>query len=148
HPRFSGHLPYISLEGNAMLVDGASEVLAATREQLRRGASQIKVMAGGGVISPADPIDSKQFIVEELQAAVQAAADWNTYVAVHAYTPDSIQRALQAGVKSIEHGNLIDEAAMKLLVEKGAMLSPQVAIFLREMRLPPENMTKLNQVRA
>ena len=148
HPRFGGHLPYISQEGNAIVADGASDVLAASREQLRRGASQIKVMAGGGVISPADPIDSKQFLFDELQAAVQAAADWNTYVAVHAYTPDSITRALQAGVKSIEHGNLIDEAAMKLLVEKGAVLSPQAAIFLRDMRLPPENTAKLIQVRA
>jgi len=148
HPRFGGHLPYISQEGNAMIVDGVSEVLAATREQLRRGASQIKVMAGGGVISPSDPIDVKQYTSQEMEAAVQAAADWNTYVAVHAYNSESITRALQAGVKSIEHGNLIDEAAMKLLVDKGAVLSPQVAIFQRDMRLPTENMAKLHQVRA
>ena len=148
HPRFGGYWPSAYREGNLILADGVPEVLAATREQLRRGASQIKLMAAGGVISPSDPIDAKQYTPEELQAAVQAAGDWNTYVAVHAYNAESIKRALHAGVKSIEHGNLIDEEAMKLVVEKGAVLSPQAAIFLRDIRLPPENMAKLNLVRA
>ena len=148
HPHFGGQWPNAYREGNLMLADGIPDVLTATREQLRRGASQIKVMAGGGIISPSDPIDVKQYTFEELHAAVQAAEDWNTYVAVHAYTSASITRALQAGVKSIEHGNLIDEEAMKLLAAKGAFLSPQAAVFLREIRLPPDNMAKFRQVGA
>lgn len=107
------------------VADGVPEVLGAVREQLRKGASQIKLAVSGGVISDYDPIDTLQFTPEELRAAVKAADDWGTYVAVHAYTSAAIRRALNAGVKSIEHGHLADEATIKLIGEHGAWLSTQ-----------------------
>jgi imidazolonepropionase-like amidohydrolase len=111
------------------LADGRDEVLAATREQLRLGATQIKLMAGGGVASEFDPLDVSQYLDEELRAAVEAAADWGTYVTVHAYNPRAINRAISAGVKCIEHGHLMDEATLKCLAEKEVFLSPQVMIY-------------------
>lgn len=100
-------------------------MLLRTREQLMQGASQIKLMAGGGVASHYDPLDVTQFSEEEMHAAVGAAADWNTYVTVHAYTPQAIQRAISAGVKCIEHGQLADEATAKLMAEEGIWWSLQ-----------------------
>ncbi len=126
HPHWmSDAMNRMEMNGWNFLADGPTEVLKATRENLKNGASQIKVMAGGGISSEFDPIHSIQYTSEELEAAVKAAADWDTYVAVHAYTPESIRRALEAGVKSIDHGQLIDEPTMKLLKEKDAWLVPQ-----------------------
>jgi imidazolonepropionase-like amidohydrolase len=96
------------------IVDGPDEVRRAAREELRRGAHHIKVMASGGVASPTDRIDSTQFSVPELEAAVDEARAANRYVAAHAYTPESIARSLRAGVRTIEHGNLLDAATAKL----------------------------------
>ena len=90
-----------------------------------QGASQIKLTAGGGVSSPFSPLDVTTFTEPELRAAVEAAENWGTYVAVHAYTPAAIQRAIAAGVKCIEHGYLMDEATAKLIAEKGIWLSMQ-----------------------
>ena len=115
--------------GYALVADGPDEVLAAVREQLRLGATQIKLAAGGGISSEFDPIDSVQYDAAELRAAVEAAADWGTYVTVHAYTPIAIRRAIEAGVRCIEHGHLIDEPTMKLLAERGVFLSPQAFLF-------------------
>ena len=95
------------------------------REQLMLGATQIKLTAGGGVASPHSPLDASTFTEPELRAAVEAAENWGTYVTVHAYTPASIQRAIAAGVKCIEHGHLMDEATAKLIAEKGIWLSMQ-----------------------
>jgi imidazolonepropionase-like amidohydrolase len=89
------------------------------------GASQIKLTAGGGVSSPHSPIDVISFTSAELEAAVRVASDRGTYVATHAFTPEAIQRAVRAGVKTIEHGNLMDEATAKLMAEKGTWLSIQ-----------------------
>jgi imidazolonepropionase-like amidohydrolase len=111
--------------GAGFIADGRDEVLTATRENLRAGASQIKVMAGGGAASVYDPLDVAQYTLDELKAAVEAAADWNTYVTVHAYTPVAVRRAVAAGVKCIEHGQLCDEPTIKLLAEKGIWLSLQ-----------------------
>jgi imidazolonepropionase-like amidohydrolase len=111
--------------GVGAIADGVPEVLRATREQLMRGASQIKLAAGGGVASAYDPIDVAQYTDAEFRAAVDAASDWNTYVTVHAYTPKAVQTAIQAGVKCIEHGQLIDEPTAKLMAEKGVWLSMQ-----------------------
>ena len=86
-------------KGHALIVDGVPLVLAAVRENLRYGASQIKLMAGGGYASPTDPIESTQFSFEEIKAAVDAAADFGTYVAVHVYTPRGANRAIDAGVE-------------------------------------------------
>ena len=97
----------------------------AVRESLRQGATAIKLMAGGGISSKYDPIDTTQFSVEEMRAAVEAAADWGTYVAVHAYTDAAVNRALDAGVKVIEHGHLISDATLRRLKADGAYLSSQ-----------------------
>lgn len=83
-----------------------------------RGASQIKLMAGGGVVSDFDPLDVTQYTEAEIRAVVEAAENWGTYVTVHAYTPRAIQRAIHAGIKCIEHGHLADEATAKLMAEK------------------------------
>jgi imidazolonepropionase-like amidohydrolase len=111
--------------GWSYVVDGVPEVLKASRENLRKGATQLKVMAGGGIDSDFDPIHSIQFTTEELEAAVQAAEDWDTYVAVHIYNAKGAIRALNAGVKCLDHGHLIDEEVIKLLKEKDAWLVPQ-----------------------
>ena len=109
----------------AMVADSPDEVRVRVREQLMKGASHIKLTAGGGVASPHSPLDAATFTAEELRAAVEAAENWGTYVCVHAYTPVSIQRAIAAGVKVIEHGHLMDEATAKLIAEKGIWLSTQ-----------------------
>ena len=111
--------------GAAMIADSPDEVRVRVREQLMKGASQIKLTAGGGIASPHSPLDASTFTPEELRAAVEAAENWGTYVCVHAYTAVSIQRAIAAGVKVIEHGHLMDEATAKLMAEKGIWLSIQ-----------------------
>ncbi len=115
----------IEQQGVALIADGADQVLRATREQLMKGASQIKIMAGGGVASPYDPIDTTQYTEREMRAAVEAAADWGTYVCAHVYTSPGIRRAVAAGVKSIEHGQLADEATVKLMAGEGVWWSIQ-----------------------
>lgn len=111
--------------GASRIVDGADAVTMATRENLRHGASQIKLMTGGGAASLYDPLDVTEFFEEEIRAAVRAAEDWGTYVMVHVYNPRGISRALKAGVKSIEHGHLIDEPTMEMLAASDAWLSMQ-----------------------
>lgn len=111
--------------GIAMIADGETEVTRRVREQLMLGASQIKIMAGGGVASSFDPIDSLQYSEGEMRAAVGAAADWGTYVCAHVYTSAGIRRALAAGVRSIEHGQLADEDTVRMLADAGAWWSIQ-----------------------
>ena len=111
--------------GAAMVADSPDEVRVRVREQLMLGASHIKLTAGGGVASPNSPLDASTFTEAELRAAVEAAENWGTYVTVHAYTPESIQRSIAAGVKCIEHGHLMDEATAKLIADKGIWLSTQ-----------------------
>ena len=111
--------------GASMIADSPDEVRVRVREQLMQGASQIKLTAGGGVASPHSPLDVSTFTEAELRAAVEAAENWGTYVTVHAYTPVSIQRAIAAGVKCIEHGHLMDEPTAKLIAERGIWLSTQ-----------------------
>ncbi len=123
--RFSGEVSRGEQLGANFIADGRDEVLTATRENLRAGATQIKVMAGGGAASAYDPLDVTQYTLDEMRAAVEAAEDWGTYVTVHAYTVRAVRRAIEAGVKSIEHGQLLDEATMKLLAQKGIWLSLQ-----------------------
>jgi imidazolonepropionase-like amidohydrolase len=120
-----GPLSNSETEGVAAIADSPDEVRLRTREQLRKGASQIKLMAGGGVASPYNPIESTQYTEKEIVAAVEAAENWGTYVTVHAYTPRAIRQAVAAGVKCIEHGHLIDEATAKFLADKGIWWSLQ-----------------------
>ncbi|MFD2250747.1 imidazolonepropionase-like amidohydrolase [Pseudochelatococcus lubricantis] len=112
-------------EGIAIIADGVPEVLKRAREQLLLGASQLKIMVGGGVSSLYDPLDSIQFTAPEIRAAVDAASDWGTYVCAHVYTPEGIERALACGVKSIEHGQLADAQTAKHIADAGAWWSLQ-----------------------
>lgn len=123
--RFFGKPSRAEQLGATFIADGRDEVLTAVRENLRFGASQIKLMAGGGTSSAYDPIDVTQYTLDEMKAAVDAAEDWGTYVMVHAYTPRAVKRAVEAGVKSIEHGQILDEETLKLLAEKNVWLSLQ-----------------------
>ena len=125
-PRLPGKsLSYSEVVGLAAIADSPDEVRLRAREQLRAGASQIRLMAGGGVASPYNPIESTQFTEPEIRAAVEAAENWGTYVTVHGYTPRSIQQAIAAGVKCIDHGHLIDEPTARLMAEKGMWWSLQ-----------------------
>lgn len=123
--RFFGTPSKGELLGVNFIADGRPDVLTATRENLRFGASQIKVMAGGGAATVYDPLDVTQYTLDELKAAVEAADDWGTYVTVHAYTEKAVRRAVEAGVRCVEHGQLLDEATIKFLGEKGIWLSLQ-----------------------
>ena len=120
-----GTLTRMEQVGGAMVADSPDEVRLRTREQLMQGASQVKLTAGGGVSSPFSPIDVSTFTEAEMRAAVEAAENWGTYVAAHAFTPKAIQTSIAAGVKCIEHGMLMDDATAKLMAEKGIWLSMQ-----------------------
>ena len=125
-PRTLGRpLSHSELEGVAAIADSPDEVRLRAREQLRHGASQIKLMAGGGIASPYNPIESIQYTEPEIHAAVEAAENWGTYVTAHAYVPRAIRQAIAAGVKCIEHGHLIDEPTAQLLADKGIWWSLQ-----------------------
>ena len=131
----------------AQIADSPDEVRMRVREQLLQGASQIKLTAGGGVASPHSPLDASTFTEDELRAAVQAAGNWGTYVGVHAYTSEAIQRAVAAGVKVIEHGHLMDDATARLIAEKGLWLSFQPFVddgFAPLM--PPSSMARLREL--
>jgi imidazolonepropionase-like amidohydrolase len=134
------------------IADGPDAVRRAAREELKGGAHHIKIMAGGGVATPYDPIDMVQYTEEEMRAAVEEAQDRRTYVSAHAYIPESIQRAVKAGVRSIEHGNLIDEASARLMAERGCFLVPtlvtydQIAELGKSLKFPEESLRKLGDV--
>ncbi|GET43409.1 metal-dependent hydrolase family protein [Microseira wollei] len=146
--RFGGGNSYAEDLRATIIADGRDEVLTATRENLRLGASQIKLMAGGGVSSNYDPLDVVEYTADELKAAVDAASDWGTYVTVHVYNDKGIERAVNAGVKSIEHGHLMSEKTMKLLAKEGVWLSAQVFELQSESEsaLSGENLVKQNEV--
>ena len=111
------------------IADGVGEVRRAVREQVRNGANQIKIMAGGGISSPSDPLEGTQFSLEELRAACEEAEAANLYAMAHAYSPRAVTRAVQAGVRSIEHGNLIDAATARVMKTEGAFLVPTLATY-------------------
>jgi imidazolonepropionase-like amidohydrolase len=120
-----GALTRMEILGGSAIADSPDEVRLRAREQLMQGATQIKLTAGGGASSPFSPLDVSTFTEAELRAAVEAAENWGTYVAVHAYTSAAIQRAIAAGVKCIEHAHLMDDATARLMAEKGIWLSTQ-----------------------
>ncbi|MBL8265093.1 metal-dependent hydrolase family protein [Steroidobacter sp.] len=111
------------------VVDGVPGMLAAVREQLRQGADHIKLTVSGGVASPHDPLESLQFTPQEISAAVQAATDWGAYVCAHAYSSAAISRALDCGVRSIEHGNMIDAKTAQQAAEQGAFVVPTLVTY-------------------
>ena len=112
------------MAGGTVLVDGVPQMLKAVREQLFLGASQIKLMAGGGISSQYDPLFTVQFTFEEMKAAVDAAADFGTYVMAHLYTPQAMKRAAKAGIKSFEHASLMDEETAKIIKTEGIWVMP------------------------
>jgi imidazolonepropionase-like amidohydrolase len=119
-------------EANMMVVaDGIDGVRRAAREEIRRGVDQIKIMASGGVSSPADPVDYDQYALDEIAAVVDEATRAGKYVAAHAYTPTAITRAVGSGVRTIEHGNFLDEAAAVLMAARGAILVPTLVVYRR-----------------
>ena len=111
------------------ITDGVAEVRRAARDELRKGATQIKIMASGGVASPSDPTWVLQFSEEEIRAAVWEARSWRTYVMAHAYTPEAIRRCIEYGVRSIEHGNLIDAPTAAYAAEQGAFVVPTLCTY-------------------
>src|ERR1700726_2136832 len=148
--QLGGRLSHSEVEGIAAIADNPDEVRLRAREQLRAGASQIKLMAGGGVNSPHNPIESTQYTEAEIRAAVEAADNWGTYVTVHAYMPRAIRQAVAAGVKCIEHGHLIDEPTAKLLADKGIWWSLQPLTYDADVfaRMSPVSQKKALQVWA
>ncbi len=113
----------------ARVADGVPEVIHAVRDELRKGADLVKIMVSGGVASQSDPLESVQYRTDEIEAACQEAARWGTYVAAHAYTAAAIKHAVCAGVRTIEHGNLIDAGSAKLMAERGAFLVPTLVAY-------------------
>jgi imidazolonepropionase-like amidohydrolase len=111
-------------------VDGPDQVRRAAREQMRLGVDAIKIMISGGVASPYDPLESLQFSIPEIQAAVEEAHAFGRYVSAHAYSPEAITRGVANGVRTIEHGNLIDDTAAKLMAEKGAFVVANIVAYV------------------
>jgi imidazolonepropionase-like amidohydrolase len=159
-----GHGDFRPLEGGGVcscgahaatlchIADGVDAVRRAAREELRKGATQIKIMASGGVASPRDPIGNLQYSEEEIRAIVWEAASWGTYVMAHAYTPAAIRRAVEYGVRSIEHGNLVDAETAKVVAEKRAFVVPTLvtydatAKFGKDRGFPAVSLQKLGGV--
>lgn len=145
--------PFCPAGGNfTHIADGVDAVRKAAREELRKGASQIKIMASGGVASPSDPIWNLQYSDEEISAAVWEAKSWRTYVMAHAYTPEAISRSVRLGVRSIEHGNLIDADTAALVKHHDAWVVPTLVTyealdkFGRQQGFPEISMRKLEEV--
>jgi len=136
------------------IVDGVPEVRRAARDELRKGAAQIKIMASGGVASPSDPTWVLQFSEEEIRAVVWEAHSWRTYVMAHAYTPEAIRRCIEYGVRSIEHGNLIDADTAAYAAEQGAFVVPTLCTYDAlskhgpALGFPKVSLDKLDSVRT
>jgi imidazolonepropionase-like amidohydrolase len=146
--------PYEDLAGVAMRIcDGVDEVRRGAREQLRRGVDYIKVMGGGGAMSPSDEIDTSQYSLEELKAIVYEAESVGTYVAAHVYSRRSIHNCVVAGVRTLEHGNLLDEKAARAILNAGAFLVPTLVTYEmisrmgRDLGIPENNIRKINQAK-
>lgn len=146
-PSLPGDFSVAERYGLTALADSPDDVRKRVRENLALGASQIKMMAGGGVASNYDPLDVTEYSLEELRAGVEAAENWGTYVTVHAYTPRAIRQAIAAGVKSIEHGQLLDEATVKLMADKGIWWSLQPFLDDEDaIYFPPGSSNRLKYV--
>lgn len=148
HPS-TGHIDAGHRLSMGIVADGKAEVYRAVRENLRKGATQIKMMGSGGAGSDFDPIDSLQFQPEEQIAAVAAAKDWGTYITAHLLDDRAIDRALDSGVMCVDHGLMIREGSMKKLVKNGAFLAPQFnALSPRLEELPGLKPVNIAKIRA
>jgi imidazolonepropionase-like amidohydrolase len=136
------------------VADGVDEVRRACRQELRQGAAFIKIMANGGVASPTDPIAWQGYSEAEMRAAVEEAADAQTYVSAHLYTADAIARAVRCGVHSLEHCNRIDAGTARLAAAAGAVAVPTLVTYEAlasdgpRLGLPPASIAKIEDVRA
>jgi imidazolonepropionase-like amidohydrolase len=134
------------------IADGPDEVRKAAREQMRQGADQVKLMVSGGVASPHDPLESIQFSIEEITAAVEEAHAFGRYVLTHAYTPEAITRAVNCGVRTIEHGNMVDAPTAKLMAKKGVYMIPNLVTYeamkrrAKELGMPDVMLEKNDEV--
>jgi imidazolonepropionase-like amidohydrolase len=152
HQEVHGAVTIPGLVAGMAIADGVDEVRKAAREELRRGATQIKVMASGGIVSPTDPFDSLQLSVEEIAVIVEVARGWNTYVMAHCHTSPAIEMALDAGVRSIEHGSILEPSTAARIAAAGAFMVPTLQTmesfleFPDRMGLPPEKVAKLREV--
>jgi imidazolonepropionase-like amidohydrolase len=131
-PRDGGNLSLSERMGSAGIVDSPGDLKLRIREQLLQGASQVKLVGGGGVSSPRSPLDMSTFSEDEIRSAVEVARDWNTYIAVHAYAPNTVQRSLRAGVTCIEHAHLMDEETANMIADKGVWLSMQPFLTIED----------------
>jgi imidazolonepropionase-like amidohydrolase len=145
-PARPGDYTYSERVGGAAIADSPDLVRQRAREQLALGASQIKLMAGGGVASSYDPLDVTQYTVPELRAAVEAAENWGTYATVHAYTPRAVRQALEAGVRCIDHGHLLDEPTAALMAEKNIWWSLQPFLDDRPSPYPDGSANRTKQL--
>ena len=138
----------------SQVADGVDAVRRAAREELRKGAHQIKIMATGGLSSPTDPVWMLQYSDEEIRAAVEEAASRRTYVMAHAYTAEAIARVVRLGVRSIEHANLIDQPTAELVAQHGAYVVPTLVTYEalgelgKELGLPEGNIVKLKEIQT
>jgi imidazolonepropionase-like amidohydrolase len=134
------------------IADGIDEVRKVVREQMRQGCDHVKIMVSGGVASPYDPLDSLQFSIPEIEAAVEEAEAFGRYVLAHAFAAEAIERAVVSGVRTIEHGNLIDEARAALMAERGAYLVANLVAYVAmkeraaSFGMPPEMLEKNDMV--
>ncbi|UCE55141.1 MAG: amidohydrolase family protein [Desulfobacterales bacterium] len=146
-------LPKISAGVATAICDGVSAVRKGAREQLRQGVDHIKVMAGGGAMSPSDEIDTSQYSLEELRAAVFEAESAGKYVMAHCYSDRSIIHSIESGIRSIEHGNLLTERSAQAISDAGAYLVPTIVTYEmisrmgRDMGVPENNVRKINEAR-
>ncbi|MBI3886012.1 MAG: amidohydrolase family protein [Opitutae bacterium] len=153
HPYFGRAQELAMSRGLSWLVDGPDEVLRAARENLKNGATQIKILASGGVLSQFDPLHTVQFTPEEIRAAVAAASNWGTYVMAHAYNVKAVRQLLDNGVLQIMHGHLLDEATIKLAAEKGAVIEFELVwqwsddVHGKANGLSDVNLAKLHQIK-
>jgi imidazolonepropionase-like amidohydrolase len=154
HSLETGHFCGCSYHADtlAVIADGADAVRKAVREEFRRGASHIKIMASGGVASPTDPLDRCQYSDDEIRAAVEEADRAGLYVAAHCHPTEAVRRAAALGVRSIEHATLIDAVTADFVAEKGAFTVPTMAVIMAlledggKLGLPPVSMEKLRRV--
>jgi imidazolonepropionase-like amidohydrolase len=151
---FEMHAPSEDLAGLATRVcDGVDQVRLMAREQLRSGVDHLKVMAGGGAMSPSDEIDTSQYSIEELKAAVFEAQAAGTYVMAHVYSSRSIRNCIAAGVRTLEHGNLLDEESAQAIKNAGAFLVPTLVTYEmisrmgKDLGIPENNIRKINEAR-
>ncbi len=134
------------------IVDGANEVRRLAREQLRKGATQVKLLASGGIVSPTDPFDSLQFSRDEMAAAVEVARSWGTYVLAHCHTSPAVDVALDAGVRSIEHGSILSPSTARRMADQGAFMVPtlqaleMLATYPERWSLAPEKVARLRSI--